>query len=310
MATSPLDLDTRSPDELKRLVAQLLARVAALEEENRQLREENARLTALPKRPKLAPGGMDRASGPDQPAKVRRRGRKRRGSGRTPPVAEERILTVAVPPGSRRKGYEPYTVQDLVLAPRVIRYRRERWVTPDGREIVAPLPPEVTGHFGPGVVRFILMQHVQGQVTTERLLVQLRALGICIAKGQVIALLSAHKDAFHAEADAILEAGLATARWVTVDDTGARHAGRNETTTHIGDDRFAWFATRPSKSRLNFLELLRAGHPDYVINAAAAAYMLEHGVPESVITGLLANERRTFTDEAFGQKPRPAAMPP
>ena len=50
----------------------------------------------------------------------------------------------------------------------------------------------------------------------------------------------------------------------------ARHAGANEYTTHIGDDRFAWFATRPSKSRLNFLDLLRAGHPDYVINATAA----------------------------------------
>jgi len=27
---------------------------------------------------------------------------------------------------------------------------------------------------------------------------------------------------------------------VTVDDTAARHAGRDEYTTHIGDDRFAW----------------------------------------------------------------------
>jgi hypothetical protein len=295
MATSPPDLDTRSLDELKRLVAQLLARVAALEEENRQLREENARLKALPKRPKLAPGGMDRASGPDR---ARRRGREGRGGRRTPPVTEERTLTVAPPPGSRRKGYEPYTVQDLVLAPRVVRYRRERWVTPDGREVVAPLPPEVAGHFGPGVVRFVLMQHVQGQVTTERLLAQLRALGVRIAKGQLVALLTARKDAFHAEKDAILEAGLATARWVTVDDTGARHAGREETTTHVGDDRFAWFATRPSRSRLGFLELLRADHPEYVINAAAAAYMLERGVPETVITALLAHERHSFADEA------------
>src|SRR5215217_507122 len=299
MSSPPLPvLDALSAGELKRLVVQLLGRVAALEEENRRLHEENARLKDLPKRPKLAPGGMDRATEPAGRAETRRRRRTTRGGRRTPPVTEERTLTVAPPPGSRRKGYEPYTVQDLVLAPRVIRYRRERWLTPDGREIIAPLPPEVAGHFGPGVVRFVLMQHVQAQVTTERLLVQLRALGIRIAKGQIITLLTAHKDGFHAEKDAILEAGLAAARWVTVDDTGARHAGGNETTTHIGDDRFAWFATRPSKSRLNFLELLRAGHPDYVLNAAAAAYMLEHGVPETVIATLLAHERRNFADAA------------
>jgi hypothetical protein len=299
MSSPPLpDPDALSADGLKRLVARLLARVAALEEENRRLREENARLKDLPRRPRLAPGGMDRATEPAGRAGARRRRRAGRGGRRTPPATEERILTVAAPPGSRRKGYQPYTVQDLVLAPRVVRYRRERWVTPDGREVVAPLPPEVAGHFGPGLVRFVLMQHVQGQVTTERLLAQLRALGVRIAKGQLVALLSARKDAFHAETDAILEAGLATARWVTVDDTGARHAGRDQHTTHIGDDRFAWFATRPSKSRLNFLELLRAGHPDYALNAAAAAYMLEHGVPETVIATLLAHERRSFADEA------------
>src|SRR5918912_2638775 len=233
MSSPPLpDPDALSADGLKRLVARLLARVAALEEENRRLREENARLKDLPKRPKLASGGMDRATGPAGRAETRRRGRRSRGGRRTPPATEERVLTVAAPPGSRRKGYQPYTVQDLVLAPRVIRYRRERWVTPDGRELVAPLPPEVAGHFGPGLVRFALMQHVQGQVTVERLLVQLRALGARIAKGQFVAPLPARKDAFRAETDAVLEAGLATARWVTVDDTGARHAGRDETTTH------------------------------------------------------------------------------
>ena len=40
MATLRSDLDMLPLDELKRLVAQLLARVSALEEEIRQLREE------------------------------------------------------------------------------------------------------------------------------------------------------------------------------------------------------------------------------------------------------------------------------
>src|ERR671938_1598535 len=127
MSSPPLsDPDALSADELKRLVDRLLARVAALEEENRRLREENARLKGLPKRPKLAPRGMDRATEPAGRAETRRRGRRDRGGKRTPPATEERVLTVAAPPGSRRKGYQPYTVQDLVLAPRVVRYRRGR----------------------------------------------------------------------------------------------------------------------------------------------------------------------------------------
>src|SRR3954454_23521660 len=156
----------------------------------------------------------------------------------------------------------------------------------------------VSGHFGPGIVRFVLMQHIQGQVTVERLLAQLKGLGVRISKGQIITLLTANKDAFHAEKDALLEAGLATARWVTVDDTSARHAGANEYTTHIGNDRFAWFATRASKSRLNFLDLLRAGDPDYVINATALAYLVEHGVPDSIVAALLAAGSWSFADDA------------
>src|SRR6186713_2263226 len=305
MSVPPLrDLDALSLDELKKLVVQLLVRVSAQDEEIQQLRAENGRLKALPKKPKLAPGGMDKAMEPDKRARTkqaRRQRRKRQSGRRTPPVTEERTLVVEAPAGSRRRGFEPFTVQDLILTPQVILFRRERWVTPDGQEITAPLPPEVTGHFGPGIVRFVLMQHIQGQVTVERLLTQLNGLGVRISKGQIITILTANKDAFHAEKDALLEAGLATARWVTVDDTGARHAGHDEYTTHVGDDRFAWFATRSSKSRLNFLDLLRAGHPDYVINATAAAYLVEHKVAEAVITRLLGHERRSFADEAAWQ---------
>jgi hypothetical protein len=51
------------------------------------------------------------------------------------------------------------------LRVRAIRYRRERWVTPDGRTVIAPLPAGVTGHFGPELRRFVLAQYHQGQVT-------------------------------------------------------------------------------------------------------------------------------------------------
>ena len=70
-------------------------------------------------------------------------------------------------------------------------------------------------------------------------------------------------------------AGLSSADWITVDDTGARHKASNGFCTQIGNEHFTWFGTTDSKSRLNFLELLRAGHGDYVINDEAIAYMRE-----------------------------------
>ena len=49
---------------------------------------------------------------------------------------------------------------------------------------------------------------------------------------------------------------------------------------------FAWFGTTGSKSRLNFLALLRAGYDNYVINAEALAYMRERALAGPVIARL------------------------
>ena len=76
----------------------------------------------------------------------------------------------------------------------------------------------------------------------------------------------------------VLRAGLETSPWVSVDDTGARHKARNGFCTQNGNHRFTWFGTRSSKSRLNFLDLLRAGHGDFVLNAAAFDYMRGRGL--------------------------------
>ena len=111
-----------------------------------------------------------------------------------------------------------------------------------------------------------------------RLLALLRALGIVISKRQLVRLLIADQDSFLDEARDVLRAGLAHATWITVDDTGARHKAANGFCTQIGNAHFTWFGTTGSKSRSNFLELLRAGHGDYVINAEALAYMRERAL--------------------------------
>ncbi len=67
--------------------------------------------------------------------------------------------------------------------------------------------------------------------------------------------------------------------------------------TQIGNDRFAWFATTYSKSRQNFLKLLRAGHGDTVINAAAPDYMRRRNLAGPVIEQLAAAATKRFADQ-------------
>lgn len=111
-------------------------------------------------------------------------------------------------------------------------------------------------------------------------------------------LLTEKQDDFIGEAQDVLRAGLATSPWISVDDTGARHAGKNGFCTQIGNDRFTWFGTRPSKSRLNFLDLLRAGHGAYVLNDAAYSYMRNRALPAALIARLAAQPETVFTDQA------------
>jgi len=291
-----VDLDHLSSADLKALVIRLMERIAGLEHTVAALREEIARLKGLKGPPSIKPSGMEQASEP----KPRSGGGRRRGRGakRVRVAVEDRVLTVAVPAGSRFKGYESFFVQDLELRPMAIRFRRERWVTPDGRTVVAPLPEGIDGHFGPALRRFVLAQYHQGQVTVPRLTAMLDAIGIAVSKRQVVRLLIDRQDRFQVEAQDVLRAGLATAPWVTVDDTGARHKARNGYCTQIGNDRFAWFGTTGSKSRLNFLELLRAGHGDYVVNTEALAYMRSRSLAGSVIRMLAEHETKRFADQA------------
>jgi hypothetical protein len=69
-------------------------------------------------------------------------------------------------------------VQDLVLRPHVTNFHCERWQTPDGEMVTAPLPGGIDGHFGPELRRFVLVQYHQGQMTVPRLVTLLCDLGI------------------------------------------------------------------------------------------------------------------------------------
>jgi len=287
--------------ELRSLVVSLLGTVAQLEAKVAALSEEIARLKRLKGRPNLKPSGMEKGTDPP-PAPSGGTGRPKRRDPRPPKSArliidEDRVVPLAPQPGWRFKGFKFYTVQDLVVETRVVRYWRPCYRTPEGRLVIAPLPPEVTGHFGANLVRFLLSQHYQCRVTMPLLHQQLQDVGILISTGQISNLLTKGHEAFHTEKAAVKQAGLETARWISVDDTGARHLGINGVTTQIGDDRFTSFDTVASKSRLMFLMTLRGAFQDSVINAAALLYLHEHDASEALIDRLIEHDDRVFADE-------------
>jgi hypothetical protein len=252
------------------------------------LRDEIARLKNLPPRPPFRPSGMEKSTEPGTGDRVS--GKSPRGPKRDKNrITRTVTLTADAPEGSRFKGYKSFLVRELVLAAELVNYRRERWLTPEGKMIIAPLPDGVSNGFGRNLRRACLVLHAQGQITTPRLTAILNSIGVEISKRQVVRLLTTDLDPFVEEDNAVLHAGLVSAPFITVDDTGARHGRRNAFTTQIGGERFSVFRTS--------LSILRAGHQEYVFNDEAMSWLRAQGAEQAIIAKLKSNSPAVFADQ-------------
>jgi hypothetical protein len=286
----PADQRTALVEALLAVICAQQDRVRELEETVQRLRDEIAILKGQKPRPQIAPSRLEQPS----PRPLLTDGQKRPGSEKRPKNAQLTITQeVPVPfpdppAGSVSKGYEPYLVQELVIRVETTRYLRERIVTADGQSLLAPLPADVLPgqHFGPNLISHILHQYHNNHVTQPLLQDELTQLGISISAGQINHILTQDKEVFHEEKAELLTAGLASASYIQVDDTGARHQGKNGYCTHIGNEFFAYFASTDSKSRLNFLAVLRGAHGDYEINEIAEAYWKKYELSLALIASL------------------------
>jgi hypothetical protein len=293
------------------LIEDLAERVQKQDEEIEQLKDEVRVLKGQKKRPHFKPSKMDeqtdkdRSEGEAAEEDPRRPGSEKRSKKAELVIHDEKIIRPQrrIPKGSRFKGYRDVIIQDLLIEAHNTRYRLARWLTPRGEYLTGELPAHLADHhFGPTLRSYVLYQHHHCQVTQPLLHEQLREWGVDISTGTIDALLSTDQDAFHAEKDALLETGLATASYVTVDDTGARHRGQNGYVTHIGNAHFAWFQSTASKSRINFLQLLCAGDTGYRINDYALTYMHQQGLSQALVQSLLSSPRDYIGDAVGWEK--------
>lgn len=282
------------------LVVALLEIIRIQQEQIQELRDEIARLKGQKPRPRIKPSKLEKKAGSKDHKEMTA---KRPGSAKREKTKEIQIHETVdvraenVPKGSTFKGYEEFTVQGILFQAHNKLYRRERWLTPQGDTIIAPLPENVRfveGHFDAALLCFVLAQYYHCHVTQPLILEQLLELGVDISAGQLNRIITEGKGRFHAEKDEVLRVGLEISAYVHVDDTTARHQGKNGHCTVIGNELFAWFESTSSKSRINFLELLRAGNQDYVLCAAAFDYMSAQKLPKNQMDRLVGSEQSVF----------------
>jgi hypothetical protein len=276
-------------------------RIALLEETVGQLKDEIAILKGEKPRPKIKPSTLNQDTHEGE-GQSRGKTRQDRGGGKgpkskEPEIHETRIIQPEhIPAGAIFKGYEDYLVQGLRIELHNTQYRRARYHTPSGETVLGELPAAVRGsHYDPELRSYILLQYYQQHVSQPLILKQLWEFGVQISAGQLNRILSAGHEEFHAEKAEMLGVGLEVSSYINVDDTAARHQGQNGYCTHIGNELFAWFASTESKSRINFLELLRAGHTEYVIDAQARQYMKHQKLPQAQLSLFWGD--RAFADK-------------
>jgi hypothetical protein len=279
--------------ELLGMIERLCETVKQQREEITILKDEVQILKGQKKRPRFKPSKLDKDTD-EKPNKTpennKRPGSAKRTKNDKLTVHQDKIIQpdVSLPDSARFKGYRDYIVQELNISPDNTRYRLAYYQLPDGSTVTATLPDEVAGqHFGVKLRSYILYQYHQCQVTQPLLLEQLTEWGIAISSGQLNRLLTEKHTEFHSEKQDLLKKGLNSRGYVTSDDTGARHQGKNGFVTHIGNEWFAWFKSTASKSRINFLSLLQADAQGYRVNEAALNYMQSHSLPSAQF-GLLS----------------------
>jgi hypothetical protein len=216
------------------MIESLQEKIQCLESNLQQMRDEIAILKGEKAKPKFKSSKMDENTNKndddDNDQTKKRPGSAKRSKTVELKIHEELVIPLEepAPPGARFKGYRDVVIQGMVIKAHNVRYRLECWQTSEGDLLTGKLPESLQGHhFDPVLRSYILYQHHHCHVTQPLLLEQLREWEIDISAGQIDALLSAGKDTFHHEKNELLVAGLEVSRSITVDDSGARHQGKN-----------------------------------------------------------------------------------
>ena len=285
-------------DESEQQIARLAHKVEELEDEIRRIKK-------LPKRPRIRPSNLDKDTNKSEPNK-RGNTAKRKKKENLEIHETKKIRLTGIAPGWKLIGYESRVRQDFIVRANNVEYQLEKWKGPDGEIRVAKLPEHLQStHFGATLKSYIIHQYYECGVTQPLIFTSLKDYGVDISSGQISSILTEDKQSFHAEKESLLTKGIEISEELRTDDTGARHQFRNGFCNCINTRLFTYFTTTFSKSRINFLTILRGERSDYQINQASLDYVKreKHSCKyHQILKRSYDNGQRVFEDKEDLQK--------
>ena len=194
------------------------------------------------------------------------------------PIDREQVVAVALadlPPDAVFKGYEDVVVQDVLFRTDNVLFRKEKFYSPSQHTTyVASLPPGYRGQCGPGIKSLALVLYFGAQMSEPKVAELLRSVGVQISDGQVSNLLIKGQAPFHAEKEALYQAGLASSPWQHLDDTSTRVNGQNGDCHIVCNPLYTAYFTTAAKDRLTILDVLTNHRPRRIlVNAEALGFM-------------------------------------
>ena len=254
-------LDLSNPDEIKALIRNLLniielqaQLIKGLKEENQLLRDEIAYLKGEKGKPKIPPNipasSEKPSSNSDKPKKWKKGFRK-------PKIkidrVEHRYVNKSILPSDAvRHGFRRVIKQDIKLETDNVEYLLEQYYSPSRKKIYEAELPEAVKHstYGSSLKAYIINLHYAGRVTQNKIQRILEDIGIVISEGTIANILTVEsQDDFSAEKDAIFRRGIDKATYLQIDDTSARHMGKNYHLHVVCNDKFSSFFILDSKSK-------------------------------------------------------------
>jgi len=265
---------------LLNLIEQLSADLREAQAENQRLRDEINRLKGEQGKPKIKPNTPKAPPVDHSSEKERRKPRQRHKSRKKAAIEINREQVVEVdraslPADAEFKGYEDVVVQDLLLKTDNVCFHKQKYYAPSTRQTyLAQLPQGYGGQYGPGVKALTLALYFGMGASEPKILEFFENVGIQISGGELSNLLIKDQAGFHAEKDAVYEAGLRSSPWQHTDDTQTRVNGQNQHCHVVCNPVYSAYQTKPTKERLTVLDVLRNGRQRrFRLNQEALSYL-------------------------------------